>query len=92
MGNGAGELVINSIDTDGVRNGFELELLNAICAVVDVPVIASGGAGCMEDFKILFESNPKIDAGLAAGIFHTKKVSIKELKSYLRNNGIEMRI
>ena len=89
---GAGELVINSIDTDGVRQGFDLELLNAICEVVDVPVIASGGAGCMEDFKVLFESNPKIDAGLAAGIFHTKKVSINELKQYLRSNGIEMRI
>ncbi len=89
---GAGELVINSIDTDGVRQGFDLELLNAICEVVDVPVIASGGAGCMEDFKVLFEGNPKIDAGLAAGIFHTRKVSINELKSYLRNNGIEMRI
>ncbi len=89
---GAGELVINSIDTDGVRKGFDLELLNSICEVVDIPVIASGGAGCMEDFKVLFESNPKIDAGLAAGIFHTKKVSINELKCYLRNNGIEMRI
>lgn len=89
---GAGELVINSIDTDGVRNGFDIELLNAISEVVDVPIIASGGAGCMEDFKLLFESNSKIDAGLAAGIFHTKKVSITELKQYLRTNGIEMRV
>ena len=89
---GAGELVINSIDTDGVRGGFDLELLSAIADVVDVPIIASGGAGCMEDFKTLFETDNRIDAGLAAGIFHSRLVDIKELKNYLRENGIEMRI
>lgn len=89
---GAGELVVNSIDTDGVRGGFDLEMLDAIAAVADVPIIASGGAGCREDFKTLFEHNPKIDAGLAAGIFHTGVLGIGELKQYLRENGIEMRI
>ncbi|MBE6727716.1 MAG: imidazole glycerol phosphate synthase subunit HisF [Ruminococcaceae bacterium] len=90
--NGAGELVVNSIDTDGVRGGFDLEMLDAIAAVVDVPIIASGGAGCKEDFKTLFLHNSKIDAGLAAGIFHTGVLSIEELKAYLRQNGIEMRV
>ncbi len=89
--NGAGELVVNSIDTDGVRKGFDLEMLDRISEVVDVPIIASGGAGCKEDFKILFEHNSKIDAGLAAGIFHKGLLGISELKNYLIDNGIEMR-
>lgn len=89
--NGAGELVINSMDTDGVRNGFDLELLDAICARVSVPVIASGGAGCMQDFLTLFRSVPGVDAGLAASIFHFKEIAIADLKSYLNQNGIEMR-
>ncbi len=89
---GAGELVVNSIDTDGVRGGFDIEMLSKIADVADVPIIASGGAGCVEDFKTLFEADSRIDAGLAAGIFHTRLVDIKELKTYLCQNGIEMRI
>lgn len=88
---GAGELVVNSIDTDGVRGGFDIEMLSAVADVADVPIIASGGAGTMEDFKKLFEADRRIDAGLAAGIFHTRLVDIKELKEYLLKNGIEMR-
>ena len=89
--NGAGELVINSIDTDGVKNGFDLELLDAVAARVSVPIIASGGAGKMEDFVELFR-HKGMDAGLAASIFHTKQVEIAQLKRYLRENGVEMRI
>ena len=89
--NGAGELVINSIDTDGVKNGFDLELLDAVAARVSVPIIASGGAGKKEDFVELFR-HKGMDAGLAASIFHTKQVDIKDLKRYLRENGVEMRL
>ncbi len=89
---GAGEIVVNSIDTDGVRNGFDTELLDAIASVTTVPVIASGGAGCMEHFLTLFKNHSGVDAGLAAGIFHERLVDIKDLKKYLSNNGIEMRI
>ncbi len=88
---GAGEIVLNSIDTDGVKQGFDLEMLDALAALVDVPIIASGGAGKMEDFAELF-ARPGIDAGLAASIFHTKQVDIQELKRYLRARGVEMRI
>ena len=88
---GAGELVLNSIDTDGVRGGFDIEMLNAFSEKLSIPIIASGGAGCMEDFKTLFEQVPKADAGLAASIFHFKTVNIKELKEYLNRNNIEMR-
>ena len=88
---GAGELVINSIDTDGVKNGFDLELLDAVASMVSVPIIASGGAGKKEDFAELFRHRG-IDAGLAASIFHTKQVDIRELKQYLRENGVEMRL
>ena len=91
VANGAGELVINSIDTDGVKNGFDLELLDAVAARVSVPIIASGGAGKMEDFVELFR-HKGMDAGLAASIFHTKQVEIAQLKRYLRENGVEMRI
>ena len=87
---GAGELVVNSIDTDGVKGGFDLELLDAVAQQVDVPIIASGGAGKMEDFAALFQ-NPKIDAGLAASIFHFKQVAIPTLKQYLQEQGFEMR-
>ena len=89
--NGAGELVINSIDTDGVKNGFDLELLDAVAARVSVPIIASGGAGKKEDFVELFR-HKGMDAGLAASIFHTKQVEINDLKRYLRENGAEMRL
>ena len=88
---GAGEIVLNSIDTDGVKKGFDLEMLQAVCNVVSVPVIASGGAGKAEDFKELFKK-VNVDAGLAASVFHFKQVRINELKKYLRQNSIEMRI
>ena len=90
--NGAGELVVNSIDTDGVKNGFDLELLDAVAKRCAVPIIVSGGAGTMEDFKELFLNHPGVDAGLAASIFHTKQVGIRALKGYLRENGVEMRL
>ncbi len=89
---GAGEIVVNSMDTDGVKGGFDLELLAAVCDAVRVPVIASGGAGCAEDFVTLFNTLPGVDAGLAASIFHFGEVKIPELKQMLRENGIEMRI
>ena len=89
---GAGEVVLNSIDTDGVKRGFDLEMLAAVCAAVNVPVIASGGAGSIEDFITLFQTLPKVDAGLAASIFHFGEVDIRELKTALRNAGIEVRL
>ena len=88
---GAGEVVVNSIDTDGVKNGFDLEMLEKIASRVDVPIIASGGAGKMEDFYQLFQV-PGMDAGLAASIFHFKEVDIRELKRYLVKKGIPMRV
>ena len=91
VADGAGEIVLNSIDTDGVKQGFDLEMLDALAQRVHVPIIASGGAGKMEDFAELF-THPGIDAGLAASIFHTRQVDIKELKRYLRAQGVEMRI
>lgn len=90
--NGAGEVVLNSIDTDGVKRGFDLEMLAAVCDAVDVPVIASGGAGCAEDFVKLFKTLPKVDAGLAASIFHFGQVQIKDLKKLLRENEIDVRL
>lgn len=92
VANGAGEIVLNSIDTDGVKNGFDLEMLEAVCDVVDVPVIASGGAGCADHFKTLFHTLPKVDAGLAASIFHFGEVSIPDLKRALAADGIIMRL
>ena len=89
---GAGELVVNSIDTDGVREGFDLEMLDAVCRRVSVPVIASGGAGSMEHFVRLFQALPGVDAGLAASIFHYKEVAIPDLKRLLRSRGIETRL
>ena len=88
---GAGEIVLNSIDTDGVKQGFDLEMLDAVCSIVDVPVIASGGAGCVQDFVTLFETLPKVDAGLAASIFHFGEVKIGDLKDELARNGINVR-
>ncbi len=88
---GAGEIVLNSIDTDGVKGGFDLEMLEAVCRVVNVPVIASGGAGCAQDFVTLFHTLPKVDAGLAAGIFHFGELTIPDLKAELAENGILMR-
>lgn len=89
---GAGEIVLNSIDTDGVKGGFDLEMLSAVCEAVDVPVIASGGAGRVEDFVTLFETLPKVDAGLAASIFHFGEVKIPELKRTLAEKGIPVRL
>ena len=90
--NGAGEVVLNSIDTDGVKKGFDLEMLDAVCNVVDVPVIASGGAGGVDDFVTLFKTLPKVDAGLAASIFHFGEVAIPDLKHALAAEGIPMRV
>lgn len=90
--NGAGELVINSIDTDGVRGGFDIELLDAIAEITSIPIIASGGAGSMDHFCKLFNAVPRVDAGLAAGIFHSGLVTIYDLKKHLVSNGVEMRI
>ena len=92
VGMGAGEVVLNSIDTDGVKGGFDLEMLDAVCSAVNVPVIASGGAGKKEDFVELFKKIPKADAGLAASIFHFKEVEIPDLKRTLKENGILVRI
>ena len=89
---GAGEIVVNSIDTDGVRGGFDLPLLDEICKRVNVPVIASGGAGCVEDFITLFNTLPRVDAGLAASIFHFGQVKIPDLKRELASAGIPMRL
>ncbi|TDP57327.1 imidazole glycerol phosphate synthase subunit HisF [Aminicella lysinilytica] len=89
---GAGEIVVNSIDTDGVKGGFDIEMLRAVEDVVSVPVIASGGAGCIEDFVKLFRAIPDIDAGLAASIFHFGEVSISDLKRALAAAGINVRI
>ncbi|MDD6062724.1 MAG: imidazole glycerol phosphate synthase subunit HisF [Oscillospiraceae bacterium] len=91
LSEGAGELVINSIDTDGVKEGFDLEMLDAVCAISDVPVIASGGAGCAEDFVRLFQALPGVDAGLAASIFHFGEVQIRDLKALLADNHIPVR-
>lgn len=89
--NGAGEIVVNSIDTDGVKNGFDIELLQKIATRVSVPIIASGGAGRIEDFITLFQTVPGVDAGLAASIFHFKEVSIADLKAALLKNNILVR-
>ncbi len=89
---GAGELVVNSIDTDGVKRGFDLEMLEKICKTVNIPVIASGGAGKKEDFYELFDKVKGVDAGLAASIFHFREVLIPDLKRYLVSKNIEMRL
>ena len=89
---GAGEVVLNSIDTDGVKGGFDLEMLDAVCEAVSVPVIASGGAGCIEHFITLFKTLPKVDAGLAASIFHFGEVKIADLKAAMARSGIPTRL
>ncbi len=89
---GAGEVVVNSIDTDGVKKGFDLEMLDAVLNAVNVPVIASGGAGSKEDFVTLFKTLPTIDAGLAASVFHFGEIEIKDLKQELKNNDITVRL
>lgn len=92
VGNGAGEVVLNSIDTDGVKKGFDLEMLEAVCNAVSVPVIASGGAGKIDDFITLFNTLPKVDAGLAASIFHFGEVKISDLKGEMSKAGIPTRL
>jgi len=92
VSNGAGEIVVNSIDTDGVKQGFDLEMLDAVCNAVQVPVIASGGAGCIDDFVTLFHTLPKVDAGLAASIFHFGEVEIHRLKQTLAAEQIHVRL
>lgn len=88
---GAGELVVNSIDTDGVRGGFDIDLLTTMAKRVSLPIVASGGAGKIEDFLELFQ-HPGLDIGLAASVFHTKEIDIMELKEYLSENGIKVRL
>ena len=92
VGDGAGEVVVNSIDTDGVRGGFDIPMLRAVCNAVEVPIIASGGAGCINDFIDLFHELPGVDAGLAASIFHFGDVGIAELKNEMKKNGIPVRL
>lgn len=92
LDNGAGEIVLNSIDADGTKQGFDIKMLKAVCEISTVPVIASGGAGNIDDFVKLFKAIPDIDAALAASIFHTKEVAIEDLKRKLNTNGIDMRI
>ena len=92
VGLGAGEVVVNSIDTDGVKGGFDLEMLRAVCDAVSVPVIASGGAGGIQDFIDLFQALPKVDAGLAASIFHFGEVKIADLKAAMAAAGISTRL
>ena len=89
---GAGEVVVNSIDTDGVKQGFDIPLLQAVCDAVNVPVIASGGAGAVEHFTRLFQSVPTIDAGLAASVFHFGQIQIPDLKQVLKDNNINVRL
>ena len=90
--NGAGELVLNSIDTDGVKGGFDIEMLDKIGHKLSIPIIASGGAGCEQHFVDLFRACPKVDAGLAASIFHFKQVDIKKLKQILADDGVSVRL
>lgn len=92
VGEGAGEVVVNSMDTDGVKGGFDLELLDAVCRAVQVPVIASGGAGTKSHFVELFKKVPTVDAGLAASVFHFGEIAIPDLKKMLAENGITVRI
>jgi cyclase len=87
---GAGELVVNSIDTDGVKGGFDLPMLEVVCNAVSIPIIASGGAGSIADFIELFKKLPKVDAGLAASVFHFGEVKIPDLKRGLQENGIDV--
>ena len=92
VGSGAGEVVVNSIDTDGVKRGFDIDMLRAVCEAVNVPVIASGGAGCVQDFIDLFREVPDIDAGLAASVFHFGEIAIPDLKRTLTSENINMRL
>ena len=89
---GAGEVVVNSIDTDGVKRGFDIEMLRAVRDAVSVPVIASGGAGSADDFIKLFHAIPDMDAGLAASIFHFGEVEIMDLKAKMLAEGITVRM
>ena len=91
VGLGAGEVVLNSIDTDGVKRGFDLQMLADVCAIVDVPVVASGGAGCIQDFVDLWRAVPDVSAGLAASIFHFGEVRIADLKDVLAEAGVPVR-
>lgn len=89
---GAGEIVVNSIDTDGVKRGFDIPMLKKVCDAVNVPVIASGGAGCTQDFLSLFREEPRVDAALAASVFHFGEIEIQELKRIMSEINIPVRI
>ena len=89
---GAGEIVVNSIDTDGVKQGYDIEMLKCVCDAVGVPVIASGGAGKTEDFISLFKAEPRVDAALAASVFHFGEIEIKDLKKIMKDHDIPVRI
>jgi len=88
---GAGEILLTSIDRDGTRMGYDIELTEAVSRAVRIPVIASGGAGEMRHFLEVFEMT-EADAALAAGVFHEGLIRIPELKSYLKKNGVEVRL
>lgn len=92
VNSGAGEIVVNSIDTDGVKQGFDIELLKLVCDAVNVPVIASGGAGNTKHFTDLFKEIPNIDAALAASVFHFGEIEIPKLKEILKQNNIIVRL
>jgi len=88
---GAGEILLTSMDADGTKKGYDIEFLNAITSCVNIPVIASGGCGKIEDFYEVFEKSGA-DAALAASLFHYKELSIREVKQYLKNKGVEIRL
>lgn len=88
---GAGEILLTSMDADGTKNGYDVDFTNAICKSINIPVIASGGCGKLEDFNEIFKKS-SADAALAASLFHYRELTIKEVKEYLRNSGIEVRI
>ena len=88
---GAGEILLTSMNNDGTKDGFALDITRAVSEAVNVPVVASGGAGTMEHFVTVFDEG-KADAALAASIFHYKEIEIPDLKQYLKNNGVEVRL
>lgn len=88
---GAGEILLTSMDADGTKNGYDIDMLNAVCAVSTVPVVASGGCGKLEDFSEVFEKTPA-DAALAASLFHYRELTVGEVKEHLKEHGIPVRM